>query len=689
MFFRSWLLWIRQSLSVRSLASQLAVIKTIRRRTMVTDSSRSARRRSSQLPPSEALEVRCCLSPVATVGASGNAVTTYTTEYLDGTITRGEILSNSYYPRLDTLMSYLATKPAGTTIEIESLYNPNAKVSLKNASGVAQIEVPYEFVQNSPTSPLVFFEAPQTPINFKVNFGAAQATGSNKKDVYFYQDGSPIGKQMNSEDYASNGYILQTSVANGTNPPIKSAADGTSKHVSAVVVKDGAPDQLRFHPVVYFYNYPNLTYKSASLSAENGRYASDGTMQVIPGENNLVWLTGSVLNMGTASTGVSSKFTANLISPSGATVQTKSFTIGVLGAGGEQVFSNEVDSAGHPVPGLRFNTLGLEPGRYQVKFNIDSDNVVRERDEIRPGIEQFDLDQSSPGSAVRTYNSNNTVSDANVILKSFTFDLLQTEEQPRLTSQPTNTTVTAGQTASFSAAASGTPTPTVQWQVFKANDPNWTDIPGANSTTYSFTAASSDNGNQYRAVFTNITGSTPSNAATLTVVLAKVTRTSVQWGSSGTADLVDASGGRLLAAGRTNDIDWFNIRSLSITLDQPISSLDPSDVSINGVVGGNYALASISGAGSSWTINLARAIANADNVTVTIGNDQVSAYTRRLDILPGDFNDDGVVSSADITLLNNASMGSYTLLGDLNGDGVVDINDGKLARAKIGSKRIL
>ncbi|MEI8021420.1 MAG: CARDB domain-containing protein [Schlesneria sp.] len=677
---------MRKSLSVRPLASRLAMVETIWRRTLVTDSSRSARRRSSQLPPLEALEVRCCLSPVATVGVSGDAITTYTTQYLDGSIDRGDVSGSSYYPRLDTLMSYLATKPAGTTIEMESLYNPSAKVTLKNASGVAQIEVPFEFVQNSPTSPLVFFEAPQTPINFKVNFGAAQATGSNKKDVYFYQDGSPIGQKMNSEDYGSNGYILQTSVANGTNPPIKSAGDGSSKHVSAVITKDQASDQLRFHPVIYFYNYPNLTYKSASLSAQNGTYADDGTMQVQAG--TIVFLTGNVYNMGTASTGVASKFSANLISPGNSSSQTQVSSINVLGAGASQSFTTQ------------FSTTGLAPGRYTVNFNIDSTNVVHERDEIQNTSDQFDfdrlsLDPNSPLYPQRTYASNNSPLHDDVKhlydhRTSFTFEVKPPDPiPPSVTSQPANVTMLAGGTASFTAAASSTPTPNVQWQVYKTNDTHWTDIPGATSTTYSFIATSSDNGNQYRAAFTNAGGSTSSNAATLTVVLANVTKTSVQWGSSGTADLVDASGGRLLPVGRTNDIDWFNIRSVSITLDQPIPSLNSSDVSINGVVGGNYSLGSISGAGNYWTITLGNAIASADNVTVTIGNGQLSAYTRRLDILPGDFNDDGVVSSTDMTLLNNASAGSYTLLGDLNGDGVVDINDGKLARARIGSKRIV
>jgi hypothetical protein len=45
----------------------------------------------------------------------------------------------------------------------------------------------------------------------------------------------------------------------------------------------------------------------------------------------------------------------------------------------------------------------------------------------------------------------------------------------------------------------------------------FTDIPGATSTTLSFTANSSQNGNTYRAVFSNECGTVNSNAATLTV----------------------------------------------------------------------------------------------------------------------------------------------------------------------------
>src|SRR5206468_3785141 len=90
-------------------------------------------------------------------------------------------------------------------------------------------------------------------------------------------------------------------------------------------------------------------------------------------------------------------------------------------------------------------------------------------------------------------------------------------EPPTITLQPTNQTVTAGQTASFTAAATGSPTPTVQWQMSRDGGVTFSNISGATSTSLSFTTALSQNGNKYRAVFTNSAGSATTTAATLTV----------------------------------------------------------------------------------------------------------------------------------------------------------------------------
>ncbi|MEP7377680.1 MAG: N,N-dimethylformamidase beta subunit family domain-containing protein [Chitinophagaceae bacterium] len=87
---------------------------------------------------------------------------------------------------------------------------------------------------------------------------------------------------------------------------------------------------------------------------------------------------------------------------------------------------------------------------------------------------------------------------------------------PSVTTQPVSQTLCAGTTATFTSMATGTPTPTVQWQV-STGGTSWTNITGATNATLSFTVVAGDNGKQYRAVWTNSTSSVNSNAATLTV----------------------------------------------------------------------------------------------------------------------------------------------------------------------------
>ena len=93
---------------------------------------------------------------------------------------------------------------------------------------------------------------------------------------------------------------------------------------------------------------------------------------------------------------------------------------------------------------------------------------------------------------------------------------------PAITTQPTDQTVSPGQIATFSAAASGTPTPTVQWQVSYDGGTTWSDImgnPTSNSTTLSGPVYGTfENGWHVRAVFANAGGTVPTNPATLTVI---------------------------------------------------------------------------------------------------------------------------------------------------------------------------
>jgi hypothetical protein len=88
---------------------------------------------------------------------------------------------------------------------------------------------------------------------------------------------------------------------------------------------------------------------------------------------------------------------------------------------------------------------------------------------------------------------------------------------PVVTSDPVDAAVQEGDLFSFSAAASGTPVPTVQWQVSIDGGETFTDIPSETDLIYSATASLADSGNLYRAVFTNSAGTVTTSEVLLTV----------------------------------------------------------------------------------------------------------------------------------------------------------------------------
>ncbi len=83
---------------------------------------------------------------------------------------------------------------------------------------------------------------------------------------------------------------------------------------------------------------------------------------------------------------------------------------------------------------------------------------------------------------------------------------------PTITAQPTNQSVTVGQTATFSVTATGTAPLSYQWQK------NSVAIGGATSASYTTPATTlADSGEQFSVTVSNAVGNTPSNTATLTV----------------------------------------------------------------------------------------------------------------------------------------------------------------------------
>jgi hypothetical protein len=121
------------------------------------------------------------------------------------------------------------------------------------------------------------------------------------------------------------------------------------------------------------------------------------------------------------------------------------------------------------------------------------------------------LGWTGPAAAASSAATTVTMSAAESITASF-------GQSPMVTTNPAPTEeVATDGTASFTAGASGIPTPTVQWQVSTANGP-FANIPGATAAQLTLTGVTgSQSGNVYRAVFTNSLGSVTTTTTTLTV----------------------------------------------------------------------------------------------------------------------------------------------------------------------------
>jgi hypothetical protein len=88
---------------------------------------------------------------------------------------------------------------------------------------------------------------------------------------------------------------------------------------------------------------------------------------------------------------------------------------------------------------------------------------------------------------------------------------------PRVVEQPRSLNVSAGRWVSLTVEGAGDPYPSVRWQVRYPGSTRWVDIARATGTVLTFRALRSMDGDQIRAVFTNMLGASSTNAARLTV----------------------------------------------------------------------------------------------------------------------------------------------------------------------------
>jgi len=97
-------------------------------------------------------------------------------------------------------------------------------------------------------------------------------------------------------------------------------------------------------------------------------------------------------------------------------------------------------------------------------------------------------------------------------------------EAPVFTTQPVNVTTDVGQIATFVVATTGNPAPSYQWQYSTNGGGTWTSFTGGGTSaifSLSF-SSSSANGQQFRCIAANSSGTATSNTATLTISSAPV-----------------------------------------------------------------------------------------------------------------------------------------------------------------------
>jgi tartrate-resistant acid phosphatase type 5 len=327
----------------------------------------------------------------------------------------------------------------------------------------------------------------------------------------------------------------------------------------------------------------------------------------------------------------------------------------------------------------------------------------------------------APGSQVR-YNGNygamrvdagdtqiqfQFVSVAGTIIDSYTI-----QAPPAVTAQPSPQKLTVGQTATFTAAATGAAT--VNWQV-STDGSAFTDIAGATSTTYAFNPVLADTGKQFRAAFTNAVGSTNSNAALLTVQApvmvaniqvndGSVQRSEVRSLTINFSGAVNFAGGNgnaaaafqllhvqdatnianLAAAVSTNGAGQTVVKLSFTTAGNAAAEIDP----VSALNGGAASLAD----GRYQLTVLSAAVIDANGATLdgartgTAGSNYVSPADTfggaglHLYRLFGDVNGDGVIDALDLGLFRstynaNSAQANYLAFLDADNSGAVDASD--------------
>jgi hypothetical protein len=251
------------------------------------------------------------------------------------------------------------------------------------------------------------------------------------------------------------------------------------------------------------YQWETSAAGSSSWSALSGNNSPQLLLQNLPlsdnGRRYRVTISNSADSVTSQTATLSVKDTP--VTPTAPTVTTQPAAVGVT-APNAATFTVAVN--GYPAPTVHWQSSATNSSNPADWTDISGANDLTYR-----------IASTNTGLSGRYYRAKVTNSAGTAYSQTARLTVTATPVAPSISTQPANQTVTVGAQATFTVAATGTPTPTIQWQVKTGS--TWANINSATSATYTVTTTAVGT-SQYRAVVTNgVSPDATSDAATLTV----------------------------------------------------------------------------------------------------------------------------------------------------------------------------
>ncbi|HUB23962.1 MAG TPA: immunoglobulin domain-containing protein [Tepidisphaeraceae bacterium] len=322
-----------------------------------------------------------------------------------------------------------------------------------------------------------------------VGFQTSSSNPDSPGGVYAYPNPNASGTGDDSDILVGSGNNGTGDASSEGTPAnawrVRGSSDGWSSN--AAIGSQGA----QFSTSTVGYSDITVTF---DLDASSG--SAPDQFQVEYTSDGSTWINATDLTPGTTGNGVTPAPT------DGMTVQTNSSNANIVD-GSYFAFANNADGLFWQ-NGIQVDLSGISAVNNDPNFGIRIVNAATGSAELTVG-----------GAAFPTAGSGNwRIDDVQIMAGN------GVQTAPTITQNPTNQTVPAGQPVTFTASASGNPTPTVQW--FEGAPGSGTPINGQTSDTLTFTTSidATDNGTTYYAEFTNSQGVQDTTAATLNDALA-------------------------------------------------------------------------------------------------------------------------------------------------------------------------